>query len=938
VKREVVCKIEDVERSLNKLSFEACALDTETTHLWFDRLKLTGVSLCDGEYNIYIPIGLEGDDSKKLSLLKTYLSSLERLIAHNWVFDAKVLYKYGIDLSLQKRFDTMIAHHLLDENERHGLKHLTKTLLNKDVAEYDDKLSHYHHKFYEYALDDSLNTWLLYKHFLPLLHKEGVAKLFFNIEMPFQSVLLEMEIEGVLIDQPLLKEQQKTLVSEILRLETQLYDLLDEPYSMQLSLTDLSSTVIGNINFNSSKQLGEILFGKLGLEVIEHTDGGQPKTGTNTIQKYKEQVPFVAALEKYKIAKKLHDAFVSPEGQIQSNLQNDGRVRPNFKDVGTKTGRLSCSNPNLQQLPKPKDYAPVNVRELFCAPKGYKMFSCDYSGQEVAVAAQQSKDPTLVEALKGGMDMHLTIANQFYNLKIPKECLKSTHPEYEEYKAKFKKERTEAKVITFGLMYGKAQPLHSKILTPYGWTTFGDIKEGDEVFTQDGTITTVTKVHPVIQQETFRLTFRDGSVTECGYNHLWKIRTRYDISHGKSRVVEANKLSKILKKGKQNNVFIDYCEPLKFTKKVHYIPPYIIGLYLGDGDSLNRFTIANHEIRDKLIRLLPNDCKLHNNGIHYSVVSYNQKRNNKGQYMESNPFIKEMKVLGFEGKTSKNKSIPIQYLYGNVEQRQQLLKGLIDSDGAYNNSGYEYVTISKELADDVEFLVKSLGGRCSRTSRVPKTNFKTAQLSYRLFISFPPTRQRNSLQKIEKIGTQNVRCITVADSSGLYITDDFIVTHNSSYGFSKDFGITEEEAQKIVDDYFAGMPKLKEAIDNAHKLLDEKGFIVNLAGRKRHFFKNDQGYYPGFAYRQSFNFLIQGFSADMIRAAMVTVWISKRKYPEWGLKTVMTVHDEAVYVCKEEYKERATKFVKKCFENVCKKFIVPVNADVEIGENYGNAK
>lgn len=612
--RKVVCEESVVKEYLGALSTEAVALDTETTDLRYDRLKLTGVSLCDGVYNLYIPIGLEGDDAAKLSLLRDYLSSVERVVAHNWVFDAKVLYKYGIDLTGKKRFDTMVAHHLIDENDRHGLKHLVRTILDKDVEEYDDKLSHYDQKFYNYALDDSLNTWLLYEYFLPLLHKEGVAKLFFNIEMPFQDVLLEMEIEGVLIDQPLLKKQQKVLEQEIVRLESQLYDLLDEPYQIQLSLTGETSTVTGKINFNSSQQLGDILFKRLGLEVLEHTDGGQPKTGVSTINKYRSH-PFVAALEKYKIAKKLYDAFVSPDGQIQTNLQADGRVRPNFKDVGTKTGRLACSQPNLQQLPKPKEYAPVNVRELFIAPKGYKMFSVDYSGQEVAVAAQQSKDPTLVKSLNNGYDMHLAIANQFYNLGIPEVALSKKHPDYDSYKEKHSKARTQAKTITFGLMYGKG-----------------------------------------------------------------------------------------------------------------------------------------------------------------------------------------------------------------------------------------------------------------------------------------------------------------------------------AYGFSKDFGITEDEAQKIVDDYFAGMPKLKEAIDKAHKTLESSGYVVNLAGRKRHFYKNEQGYYPGFAYRQSFNFLIQGFSADMIRAAMVTVKKNKVKYPEWGLVTIMTVHDEAVYIVKEEYVELATRFVKKCFENVCKKFIVPVKADVEVGMNYGDSK
>lgn len=614
MERKVLSDVEDIKQYLEKLSVEACAIDTETTALKYTELKVTGISFCDGKYNLYIPIGLSGNDNTKLELIKTYNQKLKRVIAHNWVFDAKVMYKYGIQWSGKKRFDTMVAHHLLDENERHGLKHLTKTILKKQVAEYDENLSHYSKEFYEYALDDSLNTWLLYNHFRPLLTKEGLDNLFYNIEMPYQDVLLEMELEGVLIDQELLQKQQVILQEELINLESKLYELLGEPYQLQISLTDTKPTVVGKINFNSSKQLAEILFNKLGLEVLEHTDTGQPKTGKVTIEKYNDH-PFVSMLEKYKIASKLYESFVSPQGQVQSNIESDGKVRPNFIDVGTKTGRLACSQPNLQQLPKPKEYSPVNVRKVFIAPQGYKMFSCDYSGQEVAVAAQVSKDPTLVKSLRNGYDMHLAIANQFYNLGIPEEALSKKHKDYDSYKNKYADSRQKAKVITFGLMYGKG-----------------------------------------------------------------------------------------------------------------------------------------------------------------------------------------------------------------------------------------------------------------------------------------------------------------------------------AYGFSKDFGISEDEAQKIVDDYFAGMPVLKKSIDESHEYLTKHKHIVNLAGRKRHFYDNEYGQLPSKAYRQSFNFLIQGFSADMIRAASVNVYRRKKKHPEYGLLQVMTVHDENVYICKEQYVNEATSLVKKAFEDVCKNFVVPVKADVGVGYDYGEAK
>jgi len=598
---------------LSRMNWETICYDTETTSLKQDELEITGLSLCDGKYNYYIPIRPENRKTR-MNIFKQLFSRTKRLIGHNLVFDLRVLNKYDIKFSPKtKLFDTMIVAHLINENDKKGLKHLTRTILNREVKDYDEKLSHYSKEFYNYGLDDSYNTWLLYEHYLPLLKEEKLDKLFFKIEMPFQWVLLEMALEGVLIDKKLLKEQQEKLKTEIQNLEIELLEHLGERYTKQLDFNN-GITIISNINFNSSKQLIDI-FNKLGLEITEKTPSGAPSIGVKTINKHLKN-PFVEKLYKYKIANKLYNGFVSDEGQIISNLQKDGRVRPNFIDVGTKTGRLACVKPNLQQLPKPKDYAPVNVREVFVAPKGYKMFSCDYSGQEVAVMAQQSKDPTLVKALNNGYDMHLAVANTFYNLEIPEEYLSKKHPKYKEYKKKYSKLRSQAKTITFGLAYGKG-----------------------------------------------------------------------------------------------------------------------------------------------------------------------------------------------------------------------------------------------------------------------------------------------------------------------------------AYGFAKDFNVSEEEAQTMVDNYFKGMGKLKEAINKAHQEVEETGTVTHMAGRKRHFnlTKDSEFYEVERAKRQSFNFLIQGFSADMIRAAAINVQ-RRNKNKEWDLKPIMTIHDEFNYIVKEEYAKEAAIMVKQAFEDVAKTWVVPVTADVEIGENYGNAK
>jgi DNA polymerase I len=497
------------------------------------------------------------------------------------------------------------------------------------VAYYSDVGSdHYSKDFWEYGLDDAQNTYELYRHFSPIIDSKGLRYLMFKVEMPYQKCLLEMAIEGVVVDKELMNQQQELLVKTKDELVMKLCETLGVKYSMQFNLSNNDFTLVSPINFNSTQQLIKI-FKDLEIPITEVTDKGNPSVGKLTLTVNKDH-PFVNLLIRYKIVCKLLEGFLEP---LPNMIQSDGRVRPYFNDVGARTGRLSCSEPNLQQLPKPKCYhcggegikdgvcggcgkeVLVNVRSVFKAPPGFKMFSVDYSGQEVAVMAQQSKDPTLVESLNKGYDMHLAIANQFYNLGIPSDCLVSSNPDYEGYRVKFSKERSNAKVITFGLAYGKG-----------------------------------------------------------------------------------------------------------------------------------------------------------------------------------------------------------------------------------------------------------------------------------------------------------------------------------SFGFSKDFGISEDEAHRIVDDYFDGMPGLKRAIDNAHSDVRKHGFVRNLAGRYRHFSKGVSGHYSGKDLRQSFNFLIQGFSADMVRAASINVYNRKQHFPEWGLVQVMTVHDENVYLVKEEYVSEATVLVKRAFEDVGKRFVVPLKADVEVGDNYGTAK
>ena len=589
------------------------AFDTETTSLKYTELEIEGISLCDGKKACYIDFTVCVFQDFYVALSNLFKGA-STIIAHNIVFDMKVLHKYGIDLNGRKIYDTMIADHLINENREHGLKFLAKHILGHgETMKYEVARAKGGQTFIDYATNDAIWTWELCMYQQPLMKSQGLVKLFREIEMPFQFVLLEMELNGMEVDMEQVNKTKGELKQAIEDISIELLDELGERPIFQVDLFG-KTHVQSPINFNSGKVLGTILFEKLKLPVVEYTPAGAPAVGKNTLSKLAPLSEFVRVLQKYKIAQKLLSAFFEP---MENHVDSDGMVRPSFRDTGTKTGRLSCNSPNLQQLPKVNKAFPVATRNCFIAGKGRKMITCDYSGQEIRVMAQISQDPTLIEALNNGYDMHLAIANQFYKLGIPEECLVSTHKDHEMWKEKFKNERTKAKTITFGLAYGKG-----------------------------------------------------------------------------------------------------------------------------------------------------------------------------------------------------------------------------------------------------------------------------------------------------------------------------------AYGFSQDFGISESEAQEIVDEYFDGMPKLREAIDRAHKEVKATGAVSNLAGRKRHFetiTKDDWTGYSKKSLRQAFNFQIQGFSADMMRIAMIRIQGAFEKRPEMDLKIVATVHDECIMTCKEEYLEEAKPIVKAEMENAVS-FVVPVVADLGWGDTYEEAK
>ena len=353
---------------------------------------------------------------------------------------------------------------------------------------------------------------------------------------------------------------------------------------------------------------------------------------------------------------------------------------------------------------------------------------------------------------------------------------------------------------------GKAQSLESKILTPSGWKTMGEIIVGDKVFAMDGTIATVTGVFPQGLKPMYKITMSDGSTTECCDEHLWLTQNipERTANSSKWRVRSLAEIKKCLKTGKtqQRYYTIPMVEPIQFEAKQFYIDPYLLGVLLGDGGMTHgvlTLSAGDGEIAESVSQLLPDGHHLKQSSDHGTWVDYRIIGTNGVNAIKA-----ELDALGLMGCRAWEKSIPIEYKMSSVDQRLAVIQGLMDTDGHADNVTQLFCSTSQQLAEDVKFIVQSLGGKTTVTEvnsyYIKNGERKPARPLWRVFFSLPkgmfayrlsrkkskqecrgrqhgPTRKIDS---VEYVGEKMAQCIMVDHPSHSYVTDDFIVTHNTT--------------------------------------------------------------------------------------------------------------------------------------------------------------
>lgn len=415
------------------LTKEILSLDTETTSLSPIDAELVGLSFSVKENEaFYVPVPADQDEARKIVDLLRPVYENEKIlkVGQNLKYDYEVLMKYDVRLA-GKMFDTMLAHYVIQPELRHNMDYLAEIYLNYKTIHIDELIGPKGKNqknmrdlrpqdVYEYAAEDADVTLKLKNKLEGELKKYGAEELFYNIEMPLMPVLAEMEMNGVTIDTQSLADTSDVLTKRMEEVEKEIYELAGAPF-----------------NIASPRQVGEVLFDKLQIvEKAKKTKTGQYVTNEEVLQSLKGKHKIVEAILEHRGLKKLLGTYIDALPKLIN--ARTGHIHTSFNQATTATGRLSSSDPNLQNIPVRGEEG-KEIRKAFIPEPGCLFFSADYSQIELRVMAHLSGDENMIEAFREGHDIHAATAAKIYK---------------EEMENVTRDQRTKAKRANFGIIYG----------------------------------------------------------------------------------------------------------------------------------------------------------------------------------------------------------------------------------------------------------------------------------------------------------------------------------------------------------------------------------------------------------------------------------------------------------------------------------------------------
>ena len=448
---------------------ESVSIDTETTSTDAISAELVGLSFSVEEKKaFYVAVPANYEEALKIVQIFKPLYESDKImkIGQNIKYDYEVLTRYGVTLQ-GKMFDTMIAHYLIQPELHHNMDYMAETLLGYQTIHIEELLGPKGKKqknmrdlsptdIYEYAAEDADITLRLKNVLEPRLKELGVEELFWNIEMPLVRVLADMELNGVCLDTEALQDTSKIFTERMKQYEQEIYKEAGEEF-----------------NISSPKQVGDILFGKLQImDKPKKTKTGQYVTSEEVLQSLESKSPIVRNILNYRGMKKLLSTYIDALPKLIN--PRTGHIHTSFNQALTATGRLSSSDPNLQNIPVRTDDG-KEIRKCFIPEEGCLFFSADYSQIELRIMAHLSEDKNMMEAFREGHDIHRATAAKIWHVDIDKVT---------------DAQRKKAKQANFGIIYG---------ITTYGLAQRMDIPNGEAKELIEGYFRTFPKVQAYME-------------------------------------------------------------------------------------------------------------------------------------------------------------------------------------------------------------------------------------------------------------------------------------------------------------------------------------------------------------------------------------------------------------------------------------------------------
>lgn len=467
-------KLVDNEEELRQLcdffiTKEFVSIDTETTSTDAISAELVGLSFSVEEKKaFYVAVPANYEEALKIVQIFKPLYESDKImkIGQNIKYDYEVLTRYGVTLQ-GKMFDTMIAHYLIQPELHHNMDYMAETLLGYQTIHIEELLGPKGKKqknmrdlspadIYEYAAEDADITLRLKNVLEPRLKELGVEELFWDIEMPLVRVLADMELNGVCLDTEALQDTSKIFTERMKQYEQEIYKEAGEEF-----------------NISSPKQVGDILFGKLQImDKPKKTKTGQYVTSEEVLQSLESKSPIVRNILNYRGMKKLLSTYIDALPKLIN--PRTGHIHTSFNQALTATGRLSSSDPNLQNIPVRTDDG-KEIRKCFIPEEGCLFFSADYSQIELRIMAHLSEDENMMEAFREGHDIHRATAAKIWHVDIDKVT---------------DAQRKKAKQANFGIIYG---------ITTYGLAQRMDIPNGEAKELIEGYFRTFPKVQAYME-------------------------------------------------------------------------------------------------------------------------------------------------------------------------------------------------------------------------------------------------------------------------------------------------------------------------------------------------------------------------------------------------------------------------------------------------------